>query len=52
MKDELEADFAEAKAAEEEAIKVYKAMMIAKKKEVAALQSLSRRSSSVLQIWV
>merc|ERR1719454_2105274 len=34
----MEADFAEAKAAEEQAIKIYKAMMIAKKKEVAALQ--------------
>merc|ERR1719265_655541 len=36
MKDEMEAAFAEAKAAEESAIKIYQEMMIAKKKEVAA----------------
>merc|ERR1719265_2078325 len=38
MKDEMDASYAEAKAAEEAAIKIYKAMMIAKTKEVAALQ--------------
>ena len=38
MKDEMGGDFSEAKAAEEEAIEVYTAMMIAKKHEVAASQ--------------
>jgi len=38
MKDEMQADFAEAKAAEEAAIKIYGELMTAKKKEVAASQ--------------
>jgi len=38
MADEMQAGFAEAKAAELEAIRIYKEMMAAKKKEVAALQ--------------
>jgi len=39
MQDEMEAGFAEAKAAEDSAIKIYKAMMVAKEKEVAASQT-------------
>jgi len=39
MQDEMEAGSAEAKAAEETAIAIYEAMMIAKQKEVAALQT-------------
>jgi len=53
MKDEMEADFAEAKAAEEEAIKIYKAMMIAKKKEIAALQkSIEEKLQRVADLGV
>merc|ERR1719265_1322965 len=38
MKDEMDASYAEAKAAEEAAIKIFQEMMGAKKKEVGALQ--------------
>merc|ERR1719265_1551085 len=38
MKDEMDASYAEAKAAEEAAIKIFQEMMVAKKKEVGALQ--------------
>jgi len=53
MQDEMEAGFAEAKAAEESAIKIYKAMMVAKKKEVAALQkSIEEKLQRVADLGV
>jgi len=53
MKDEMEADFAEAKAAEEEAIKIYQELMAAKKKEVAALQqSIEEKLQRVADLGV
>jgi len=53
MKDEMEAAFAEAKATEEAAIKVYQEMMAAKKKEVAALQkSIEEKLQRVADLGV
>merc|ERR1719281_1199654 len=49
----MEASFAEAKAAEEAAIKIYQQMMVAKKKEVAALQkSIEEKLQRVADLGV
>jgi chromosome segregation ATPase len=53
MEDEMQAGFAEAKAAELEAIRIYKEMMAAKKKEVAALQkSIEEKLQRVADLGV